>query len=266
MNKIIFILLILFPLSIISINDPNNLNQETKSHEIFKDIKTYWSDNIELLKAFWANHKEVSAVTVSSPWLVREIISPVTHAKKNRSKSLRILEVGFGPGTVTRELIHNLDNNHLDAIELIESMYNAAQENLPQKKNVNLFQGDFSEWLPTGINDIQEITNKQQYDFIITTLPFTQLPQEVLSPILERITALLKPGGTFTYIALLGSETVTSLLKWGKNNQEYHDKINVFSTWKNKNFYSLNEEGTPSRHGMVYLNLPPNRVTHLVKK
>jgi phospholipid N-methyltransferase len=266
MNKKIFIVIILFPLYAISINDTNNLNQDTEPHGILKDLKTYWSDNIELLKASWANHKEVSALTVSSPWLVRELISPFVNAQQNRSEGFRILEVGFGPGTVTRELIQNLDNNHLDAIELIESMYNAAKENLPQKKTVHLFQSDFSQWLPTGINDIQEITHEQQYDFIITTLPFTQLPQEILTPILERISAFLKPGGTFTYISLLGAETVTSLLKWGKSNEEYHDRINLFSTWKNQNFYSLNEESTPSRHEIVYLNIPPGRVTHLVKK
>lgn len=247
------------------INNQNSSNHS--SSQFLHDVKIYWKDNTELWKALWNNRTEVSALTVSSPWLVRAIIKPFTECKKNKIQGLNILEIGFGPAPITRKLVEQMsDNDSLCAIELIESMYATAKKNLPKKNNVHLFNSDFTTWIPTGVTDIKNVTHDQQYDYIITTLPFTQLPNETMEPILNKITALLKPGGTFTYISLIGADLISDLITWGEENKKYHNKMNIFSEWKLKNFCTLDQKPSTNRSEWVLLNITPAWVTHLVKK
>jgi phospholipid N-methyltransferase len=270
MNKKIFILLFLSSLLIIGLQNfskNNKISYSSSSSQFLHDLKIYWKDNTELWKALWNNRTEVSALTVSSPWLVREIIKPFTECKKNKIQGLNILEIGFGPAPITRKLVEQMaDNDALYAIELIESMYTTAKKNLPEKNNVHLVNSDFTTWMPTGVTDINNVPNDQQYDYIITTLPFTQLPSDTIEPILSKITALLKPHGTFTYISLIGAELASNLITWGDENKKYRNKMNIFSDWKLKNFYNLDQKPSNSRREWIFFNITPAWVTHLVKK
>lgn len=61
----------------------------------------YTKNSYEIFKMFLKDHTHVGAVTASSPWLVKEIVSSIPP----HSEPLKILEIGFGTGVVTGEIV-----------------------------------------------------------------------------------------------------------------------------------------------------------------
>lgn len=236
-NSILFIIVFLFSL------------QQTARTDVLQDLKQYGKDSWEIMSMLVKDPKHVAAFTASSPWLVREVVKKVTETKKISSR--RILEIGFGPGTVTQGIINNLKkDDRLDAVEYLKSLYDFTSKKFPQTKypNVHLHCSAFQNWEPASM---------QLYDAIVCTVPFTKLGYGTVKGILEKSLKLLKPGGTFSYISLIGAQTIGHLKIDSKERDEYKNVLKTLKEWKDTHFTGKKES--------VFLNITPCWVYHLTR-
>ncbi|MBY0353829.1 methyltransferase domain-containing protein [Candidatus Babeliales bacterium] len=226
-------------------NDEDEIETPTCS-QFFDDLADYGTECVEIARGMWQDATTVSALTPSSPWLAKEVARDITKRKEQR-----ILEIGFGPGSVTKYIIKKMHpKSTLDGVEIMEDLYKYAERRFPKTEyeKVNLVCGDFVTWKPTY----------EQYDVIITTVPFTKLPFEVVKGILEKILKLLKPNGKLSCIALMGSRTL-GYCSWDREKRRtYAEKINLLDSWKRENF----TQETPVR---IWLNLTSAYAYHLTK-
>jgi len=114
-----------------------------------------------------------------------------------------ILEMGFGSGGITREIIRKRNESSvLHAIDVTESFYKDLNDNI-RDENVLIALCPAEKW-----------TNDKKYDIIVSTIPFiTLMSSELSKEILENVVNLLKPGGIFTYIRYVFGRSVSDLEK-----------------------------------------------------
>lgn len=215
----------------------------------------YIKGSFAILREFIRHPNQIAALSESSPALANTIIENML--KRNSDQQLNILELGFGTGPVTRQIIENMEQaDYLDAIEFEEKFYKLVQAQIKEKytqdnlTNVHLHRADFSQWNPSTI---------KTYDIIICTIPFTRLPKATLDQIFKKINELLKPGGSFTFISILGARTLGKFKLKTEDRKEYAEKINSLDEWITNTFSKKNQR-------FVLLNVPPVWVYHLTKK
>lgn len=166
------------------------------------------SDTLEILKSAVRDAAHIAAFSASSPYVVDEIVA---HAPPGNT-----LEVGAGPGPVTRELVRRLfpDPYHreayrLDVVEYTPRLFAKLEERLGtylHHQQHSLARADFVEWnSPIGAFNG---AGREFYDTVISTIPFVTLPLDVIQSIFTKIHGYLKPGGQFMYISLLGARTL----------------------------------------------------------
>lgn len=222
--------------------------------QFFRDMCRYTRDNCQIVCKAVRHPTQISAFTASSPWLVRQIIQPMAQTPKNAK--LNILELGFGFGTVTDEIIPLMvSEDRFDGVELNKEWCEQVQARYPSKDfdDVHFYAGGFESWqCPLGESNV--------YDIIICTLPFTRLPTALVEQCLTKINALLKPGGRFVYITLIGARTYGKVSSaCGRQSADYARKMSLLDSWSTANF-------AHRTRATVMLNVTPAYVHHLVKK
>lgn len=139
-----------------------------------------------MLGRFVRSPRTVGAVTPSSRTLARALVAGL-----NFSGATRVVELGPGTGAVTRVIAAHLGPDaRCLAIEIDPDFASRLQGQLP---GVEVACGSAA-YLPA----LMRTHGFDRVDHIVSGLPFASLPSEVTSGILEGITAVLPPGGTFT--------------------------------------------------------------------
>ncbi|MBX9977923.1 MAG: methyltransferase domain-containing protein [Alphaproteobacteria bacterium] len=108
-------------------------------------------------------------------------------------KTIKMVEIGAGPGRLTRALIKaGVKPESLKAVELDSDLCDFGKKAVP---GVDFIQGDaqyLKELLP------QEWIG--HVDVIFSTIPFMCLPEDVRRNITEAAFSVLKPGGDFLHL------------------------------------------------------------------
>ena len=170
--------------------------------------RMWFDDTREILKSAIKDTAHIAAFTASSPYVVDEIVSHVLPGNT--------LEVGAGPGPVTRELALRLFPNpyqregyRFDVVEYTHSLFEVLRRRLGtylHYQQHSLTCADFVVWeSPIGTFDG---VGHEFYDTVISTIPFVTLPLDVIRSIFTKIHGYLKPGGRFMYISLWGARTM----------------------------------------------------------
>ncbi|WCK55541.1 methyltransferase domain-containing protein [Aneurinibacillus sp. Ricciae_BoGa-3] len=141
-------------------------------------------EKLLFLSKFLRSPKHVGSVTPSSHFLARAMVNPI-----DWSKAENIAELGAGTGIFTRYLHENKQpgckvvvfERDTNMRERLQSMYpdlhyhdNASEILLAMKSY--------------GI---------EQFDYILSGLPFTNFPQTLRNQIMQGVEKSLKPGGLF---------------------------------------------------------------------
>ena len=95
---------------------------------------------------------------------------------------------------------------------------------------------------------------EDQYDLIISTLPFTLFSVGMMSGVIEHLKKLIKPHGVLSYVAYLGGSTLKKLFSWGPQKQEHAKKITILNALRAR--YEIDRT-------IVWKNVPPIHVYHL---
>jgi phospholipid N-methyltransferase len=129
--------------------------------------------------------KTIGSVTPSSRFLVHALVAPV-----ERTKAKCIVELGAGEGCVTRVLQNKVGDDCLIlSFELHETL---LKPSVHYKKNVKLVHDDAE-----NIDEHLKRHGVESVDYVISSLPLAQIPDEKIERILKNVTGRLAPHGLY---------------------------------------------------------------------
>jgi phospholipid N-methyltransferase len=152
----------------------------------------YFEECGEFFRQCRRQFRSTGAILPSSRFLARALASEVA---KPRGPS-RILEVGPGTGSVTRQLLRRLiTGDQLDAVEINANFITRLMNRLEndwayqrQRERVRIIHAA-----------VEDLPGESVYDFIVSGLPLNNFPVEMVRRIFSTYARLLKPGGILTY-------------------------------------------------------------------
>jgi len=179
------------------------------------------------------NFKEIGAIVPSSAELSQNISKHII----NRSEPLRIIEVGAGTGSFTKEIINKLKpNDQLDIIEMNPAFHSVLQEKFSAYPQVKIHCLNVLDWQPD-----------YEYDLIICGLPFNAFPSDLVLKIFEHFKKIIKNGGIFSYFEYIALAKVKALFTFDRHS-DFFKTMSVTKDFRKK--YSINRQP-------VLKNFPP---------
>lgn len=152
----------------------------------------YWSECGSFFRECRHHFQDTGALLPSSPFLARALVAEL---RKPRGPA-RILEVGPGTGSVTREILRFLQpGDRLDAVEINSRFVTVLQRRFAQDKPFVRCR-DQVEIIHAAVEDL---VGDAVYDFIVSGLPLNNFPADQVRRIFQAYNRLLRPGGTLTY-------------------------------------------------------------------
>ena len=181
---------------------------------------------MEHLLYFFKDLKQVGAIAPSSKFLAKDLVSQLKkRVSGNSCPPLNILEIGAGTGPLTKQIAKHLrPEDRLDIVEIHKKFYQIVKSKYRQS---NIY---------THHSDILNFKPEQQYDFIFSSLPYENMPEQISQQIWKRKLELCCQDAYISY----------------------------FKYVKFRDFKSDFEEQVVQKYGqnkkIVLLNLPPAKV------
>ncbi len=158
-----------------------------KEQKIKKRLRSHLGQDMVFLRRFFGAPRQVGSVAPSSRFLTRAMLDRVDWVNARN-----VAELGAGTGVFTREIVKRA---HPEAKILVFEVDPALQDLIraehPDHPGLRLY-GDAQE-----LTAIMKDEGVESLDFVISSLPFTVLPQEVSENILNAVQSALKLGGRF---------------------------------------------------------------------
>jgi phosphatidylethanolamine/phosphatidyl-N-methylethanolamine N-methyltransferase len=153
---------------------------------------SFWSECGTFWRESRRHFRSTGALLPSSRFLARALASPLAGPRP----SLRILEVGPGTGSVTRQILHRLQpGDRLDCVELNEHFVERLRLCLRHDPRFIAYQGQ----VHVIHSPVEELPGEAVYDHIISGLPLNNFPVPLVREIFKAYSRLLKPGGVLSY-------------------------------------------------------------------
>ncbi|MEW2485992.1 translation initiation factor IF-2 [Streptomyces sp. NPDC048411] len=208
------------------------------------------------------------AVAPSSRRLAAALAAPVT---ERAGQPLDVLEVGAGTGPVTRCLLPLLaPGSTLDVVEanprFAAVLRNVVREYRPGRDehaaHARTRDGHPGEaFVPVRSEDgvrvrihetrIEHLNTRQSYDVIVSGLPFTNFVPDTVASLMDRYFELLRPGGSVTYFAYVGTAPARRLVASAGEAARHRAVETVLAGYR--------QRGRASGR-TVWANVPPARV------
>ncbi|MEW2122011.1 methyltransferase domain-containing protein [Streptomyces sp. NPDC005474] len=149
--------------------------------------------------------RTTGAIAPSGKALARVLTDPV---RAQAPRPLAVLEAGAGTGPVTRALIPRLPRgSRLDIVEAnprfadrLRHLVSTHPQPTAGSAQVNVHQAY-----------VEQFDTDQRYDVIVSGLPLTNFTPTQVERVMARYLELLRPGGTLTYFAYLGTRRARAL-------------------------------------------------------
>jgi phospholipid N-methyltransferase len=141
---------------------------------------------------FRRDFHHTGAVVPSGVFLAQALVRPL----RGPRGSARILEVGPGTGSVTREIARRLrGGDRLDAVEINPRFAQMLERRVGRDPVLSRWRDDIQ-----VINaPVQEIVGESVYDYIISGLPLNNFSVAEVRSVFTAFTRLLRPGGALVY-------------------------------------------------------------------
>jgi phosphatidylethanolamine/phosphatidyl-N-methylethanolamine N-methyltransferase len=199
------------------------------------------------LKEFWGSFATTGAVLPSSPALAHAVLKPL----RNRPlKNIRVLEVGPGTGAFTFEIIKHLrEGDELHIYELNERFYHYLNHRLEKKQKPGVVVKLFHK-------DILSLDEEKKYDYIISSLPFSNFDAKTIGKIMEMYLKHLLPHGMLSYFEYLLPHRWRIRFLKPSERARVRRMIVQLKKYVEKHQTSFSD---------TWLNVPPARARHLQK-
>ena len=146
----------------------------------------------DFFREFRSHFRTTGAILPSSRFLARALVKQL----RGPRPACRILEVGPGTGSVTREIVRRMrPGDRLDAVEINPHFARSLEERVardpafaPRRDDIHVINAP-----------VQEVPGESVYDFILSGLPLNNFSTADIRDIFATFTRLLRPGGTLTY-------------------------------------------------------------------
>ncbi len=207
------------------------------------------SHSIQFFQRYLRNPRSVGAIAPSSSGLSLALCEQYRRC----NRAVRVLEVGAGTGSVTRQLGRLLGpDDKLDICEINPDFGDILERDVLSHRN-------YREPVASGRvrllrQPVQEIAPTEAYDYIVSGLPFTAFELKDVAEIFEIIQRYLKPGGVFSYFEYVGLRKTSAALSWGKK----RSRVRSVSSFLNKAIRAHEFDRTT-----VLTNFPPAHARHL---
>lgn len=168
-----------------------------------------------------------------------------------RSGPKSVLEVGAGTGSITAEIVKHIGpGDRLVVCEInpeFAAYLGGRFEREPAFQRVR-------ERATLHAMSVTDLDDSEQFDCIISAVPFTSLPPELSQAILSHYCRLLKPGGTLTYIEYAYLRGIKRLFASAAARHEADSRNAVLEPYI-RDFQF--------RRDIVWRNAPPAWIRHL---
>ena len=191
------------------------------------------------------NPSVVGAVLPCSHGVGVELMRYVLHSQEEHpDRPLRILEIGAGTGPMSEVIVSHMRGiDHVDLIEISPDFCRVLHEKFDRYPNVSVRCLSIIDWHPT-----------EQYDFIISTLPFNSFEYDLMNDIINHISKLVKPNGVVSYVAYLGMSSLIKNFTWGEKKKNHAKKMKRLEQWRANRLITKKT---------VLKNVPPINIYHL---
>lgn len=181
---------------------------------------------MEHLLYFFKDLKQVGAIAPSSKFLAKDL---VTQLKKRLAHAacppLNILEIGAGTGPLTKQITKHLrPQDQFDIVEIHKKFYQIIKAKY-QQPNLRIHHTDILNFQP-----------ELRYNFIFSSLPYENMPEEISRQIWEKKLELCSSDAYISYF---------KYVKFRNFKCDFEEKV-VSKFSQNKKF--------------VFLNLPPAKI------
>jgi phospholipid N-methyltransferase len=151
-----------------------------------------WSEYRDFFREFRRDFLHTGSVLPSGAFLARALARPLAQGRP----AARLLEVGPGSGSVTREIVRRMHpGDQLDAVEINPTFVAMLQRRLEHDPVLAARRGDVR-----LINaPIQEVPGQGVYDFIVSGLPLNNFSGPDIRSIFAAFMRLARPGATLSY-------------------------------------------------------------------
>jgi phosphatidylethanolamine/phosphatidyl-N-methylethanolamine N-methyltransferase len=152
----------------------------------------YWKECGRFFRECRRQFRSTGAILPSTRFLARALVSEL---RKPREAG-RILEVGPGTGSVTKEILHHLrPADRLDLVEVNARFIHLLRERFEKEWQFRYYR----EQVNLMHSAVEALPGEGLYDFIVSGLPLNNFPVATVRTIFRAYGRLLKPGGMLTY-------------------------------------------------------------------
>ncbi len=168
--------------------------------------------------------RELSTVFPSSPFLARTIADQL-----DLTEPRTIAELGAGDGALTGPIVERMSpGSRLDLIEVNERFARRLEETYRDHPKAAMIQ--VHERRAEDLDDIAREAGIEGYDYVVSGLPLTTLPDEVSDAVLETTYRTLKPDGR--YVQFQYSQDYRDVIEERFGPVELHRVwLNVLPAW-----------------------------------
>jgi phospholipid N-methyltransferase len=210
----------------------------------------YWAECGKFIREFRRHGRTTGAVLPSSRFLARALVSELCKPRR----PARILEVGPGTGSVTREIArHLLPDDRVDLVEINGQFVAHLQRRFDREWTFHSRRHQFQIIHAA----VESLTGAETYDYIVSGLPLNNFPGAQVREIFKTYDRLLKPGGTLTYYEYVLARQLKSPFVNRRERRRLYRVGRVMGGYIRS--YQIRRE-------RIFINVPPAIVRHLCLK
>ncbi|MEL7833740.1 class I SAM-dependent methyltransferase [Fodinibius sp. Rm-B-1B1-1] len=185
---------------------------------------------MEHLLYFLKDLKRVGAVAPSSKFLAKDLVAQLQNKLADSNCApLNILEVGAGTGSLTKQIAKQLrPQDSLDIVEIHKKFYQIIGSKYRLNNNIRIHHADILNFHP-----------QKKYDFIFSSLPYENMPEEITKQIWEKKLSLCSSEAYISYFKYLKFRNFKSDFEEKIVNSFKHDKKIVFLNIPPAKIYTL---------------------------
>ena len=177
-------------------NPVSQLNDRPSDHSRLQQamgrVKPLWDRHWLFFCQSFSNFGTIGAIAPSSPLLAKAVVQPL---QDRPDRPISVLEVGAGTGVITAQILKSLGRgDRLDVYELNPRFYRYLSRFLRgQDLQARGVRCDLHN------ADIRAMSQSEQYDFIVSGLPFNSFDVRTVDEILEVLMNHLTGSGVLAY-------------------------------------------------------------------